>query len=65
MILEGSNYRPTNIYWESQLNDISDNEWYSIKVEKYQGKFYKIRFRSKAEDDTYNHYSVLIEKKIN
>jgi len=65
LLTEGGKYRPSNIYYVDDVIDLIDKEWYGLEVEKHKVNFYKLNFRVKDDDDTYNYYSVLIEKKFN
>lgn len=65
---EGSQNRPSTIYWFNSLNKILDKSWSDIKIQKYRKVnysdiIYEILF--KIGDDRFDYYQVLIEKKKN
>lgn len=67
LIKEGSEDKPSIIYWSNQLEKISNIDWTKISTEKYTGdrnkfyiKFYAYNNEGKAE---YGYYQVLVERK--
>jgi len=62
----GSNPNPSSIYWKSELEDVINNDWTQISVDRYnnsdmKGTGYLIKFRT--GDEKYDYKSVIVEKK--
>ena len=59
----GSNPQPSPIYWDSELENVLNNEWYQISFGRHSGGIYIVKFRT--GDKRYDYYSVLFEKDKN
>lgn len=63
-ITEAHNFENGTIYWNFQVDGITDKEWYDISISKSLPRYF-INFRVKEKDEKYNYHSVIIEKKGN
>jgi len=62
VLTEGAKSRPGVIYWNNQLDDLINKNWYDISVVK-EKPGYAIVFRTEGAETDYNYYQVLLSTK--
>jgi hypothetical protein len=63
-IAEGYVSHPTVIYWNENVNDVLNDEWFDISVSRYGYPIYIIKFRiGNDKNDTHNYYQAVLENK--
>lgn len=63
LITESHDSEKGPIYWESQLNEILNEDWSEFSSARYSGDIFFIKFKT-DDGGKYPYYSVLVEKKL-